>query len=129
MSALGHVRQSPRSEVGPEAIEVLRPLLDQALRGEHAPIPGQPGYTMTGGVHGRCCVVTLWRVIPDTTGERMPVLHVGIGAHSRCAAHVWRALHDMAGERLPVRTDRERPHVTPWVADLLDMGSTLDSAE
>jgi len=122
----GDRRRSPRSEVAAETIRILRPLLDLALRGEHAPVPGQPGYTMTGGSTGRCAMVTLWRILPDTTGERVPVLHVGIAGHSRCGAALWRSLHELAGARLPVATNPDRQPVTPWCADLLDIGLAMD---
>jgi hypothetical protein len=122
----GDRRRSPRSEVSDETIAVLRPLLDRALRGEHVPVPGQPGYTMTGGSTGRCAMITLWRVMSDSTGRRIPCLHIGIADHSRCGAALWCKLHDLAGDRLPVATDPDRQPVTPWCGDLLDIGLALD---
>lgn len=120
----GHERISPRSEVGDDLVAALQPVLRRALAGDHAPVPGQPGYTMTGGVHGRCCMVTLWGVVRDTVGpERVPVMHVGVAAHSRCGAHLWRRLHER--EDLPTSTDPERCPPEPWCADLLDVGAGL----
>lgn len=122
----GDIRQSPRSEVGEGVTILLRPLLNQALQGKHAAVSGQPGYTITGGVHGRCCMVTLWRL--SAAGPRMPVLHIGIAGHSRCGAELWRTLHEMAGDRLTVVTNPAKPPVTPWCADLLDIGISLEAA-
>lgn len=120
----GDVRRSPRSDVADGVVAALRPLLDRALAGEHAPVPGQPGYTMTGGVHGRCCMVTVWRVVPDTVGpERVPVLSVGVGAHSRCGAYLWRAMHERAD--LTYATDPARCPPEPWCADRLDVGAAV----
>lgn len=122
----GDLRRSPLSEVSPDTIAILGPLIEQALCGQHALIPGQPSYTMTGGASSRCAMITLWRIVPDTTGERIPVLHVGIAGHSRCGAALWRRMHELAGTRLPIVASPDHQPVTPWCADLLDIGIALD---
>lgn len=120
----GHTRKSPRSEVADEVVEMLRPLLERALRGERVPIPGQPGYTMTGGAQGRCCMVTVSGQVRDTARpEPVPVVSIGVAAHSRCGAYLWRLLHERADLRYA--TDPGRVPPEPWVADRIDVGAAL----
>lgn len=119
--ATGHVTRSPRSGVWDETIAALTPLLTRALRGEHVAIPHLPGYTITGGVHGRCCAITL-----AAQGGEIPILTVGIAPHNRCGAHLWRHLHDRAAEwRIPAATDRETVPSAPWCLDVLLHGAAL----
>lgn len=84
---------------------------------------------MTGGVHGRCCAVTIWTVQELSGGsaepERVPVVTVGIAGHSRCAAHLWRSLHEDAPEGSQVATTVDDRPPTPWVAARLDIGAAL----
>jgi hypothetical protein len=114
----GHVRKSPRSEVADDVITVLRPLLSRALTGDHAPILG---YTITGGVHGRCCAITFWRV--DELTGRVPVITVGVAPHSRCGAHLWRSLHEDLPPGSVVRTSPDDVPQEPWCAARLDIGA------
>lgn len=125
----GHTRRSPRSEVADGVVAQLRPLLELALTGEHAPL-WTPGYTITGTRHGPCATVTLWA--QHTEGgppEPVPVVTIGIAGHSRCGAHLWRALHERGDGAYA--TDPERVPPEPWVADRLEAGMALhpDAAE
>lgn len=126
----GHVRRSPRSEVSDGVIEMMLPLVDRALKGEHVPIPGDlepPGCTMTGGASGRCMSLLVagaplsQEAFPQApVGKPVPIVEVGVAEHSRCGAKLWRALHEMArntGTRVSTSEDRCPPE--PWVAALL----------
>lgn len=126
----GHTRRSPRSEVSDEVVAMLRPLLDRALRGEHVAIPGAvPACTMTGGVHGRCCAVTVWSQDPVSGGtarpQPVPIATVGVAEHSRCGAYLWRHLHETAQppQQLATRPDQVPPE--PWCAARLEVGAAL----
>lgn len=127
----GRVQQSPRSEVGDDVIAMLRPLLTRALRGEDVPVPHMPGYTVRGGVHGRCCLVTLFRAEAETRGEdgrplQPPVLSIGVAPHSRCGAYLWRAMHQpLVPQAPPLATDPDAVPAEPWCADLIEIGAVL----
>lgn len=53
----GHIRPSPRSEVGPGITDALRPLL---RAGEH-PMPGPPGYRLRVTIEGTAFAATVLR--------------------------------------------------------------------
>lgn len=124
----GHVRRSPRDEVRDDVVARLQSLIRRALTGEHQPVPGQPGYTLTGGVQGRCCALTLWGRTPVSGGrvspQPVPILTVGIAPHSRCGAQLWRHLH--ARTDLRYTTDADHVPPEPWCADRLELGAALD---
>lgn len=129
----GHARASYRSEIHPGVVEILRPLLERALTGEHTPIPGvTPPHTLTGGVCGRCISLTVWApplsplAFPGAASvadRPVPIAEIGIAPHSRCGTRLWRSLHE-TGERLGggIATDIERCPPEPWVAAALDAG-------
>lgn len=127
----GHTRRSPRSEVGPGIVEALRPILERALTGTPTPIPPGQGYTLTGGVRGRCASFTVWSrsllIWPeDDQAQRAPVVEIGVAGHSRCGAPLWRTLHALAARLdLPVKTDPGRCPPEPWCAALLYPGAVL----
>lgn len=119
----GQVRHSPRGEVSEEVVAQLRALLPRALAGEHVPLPAPgPGYTITGGVHGRCCAVTIWHAI--AADHHVPLLTTGIAPHSRCGTRLWQHLHDTAATPLQTRRDHVPPE--PWCADRIEVGVVLD---
>lgn len=120
----GHTRMSPREEVEDSTIAFLAPLMTRALRGELVEIPWAPGYVISGGVQGRCCMVTLERVT-DGIGpfSRIPVISMGIAADETDAAEVWRTLHDLA--RFPSATDPDFPPPAPWILDVLHPASIM----
>lgn len=121
----GHVRRSPRSEVGDDVLRTLAPLLDRALTGERVPIsaPPAPGvrYSMSGGVQGRCCAVTLWG---ERGTELAPILTTHVAAHSRCGAGLWRDVHARNSDA-GLATDPAQHPPAPWCADLLHVGAAL----
>lgn len=118
----GDERISPRSEVVDDVLQVLRPLIVRALRGEVVAIPGQVGYSMTGGVHGRCCMITISGQMSETARPQpVPILSVGIAADDRCAGELWRVLHSR--DDLKLVTDPAEVPPAPWVADRLDVGA------
>lgn len=118
----GHTIKSPRSGVLDETIEILRPLLIRALKGDRVGVPRQPGFSMTGGVHGRCCMITVSAQVEETASPRpIPVLSIGVAGNSRCGAHLWRTMHERPD--LSYATDPERVPPAPWCADRIDLGS------
>jgi hypothetical protein len=120
----GHRRMSERSEIADDVVEVLRGMIERIVEGETVALP-QPGYVLSGARAGRCLIVTLWGHTSDTARpERVPVMTMGVGAHSRCAATLWRALHDGPG-RGPAATDPGRPPRAPWCGDRLEIGAML----
>lgn len=118
----GHSRASPRSEVSDEIVELLRPYVAGVVEGRTMPVPGRPGFQMSGAAAEGCLLVTVWATISDTEGERAPVLTTGVGA-GECAGHVWRQMHD--GRTGDCRTDPAESPATPWVADRLEVGAGL----
>jgi hypothetical protein len=108
----GHSIPSPRSEVGDDVVQALRPLLQRALRGEHVPIPRVTGYTVSGAAFGRCCELRV-------RGPAGLALTIGVAAHSRCGARLWRELHHHRPE-LPT-SPLDAP-AEPWCADRIEPG-------
>ena len=92
----GHIRRSPRSEVGDDVIEGLRPLV--AAGG--GPLAPMPGYRVTITRAGRDAMFTLWR------GEQ-PVVTCALAVED--PAGVWRALGRVVG-------DTPMPAEVPWLA-------------
>lgn len=133
----GDVRDSYREEIGEGITEMLWPLIDRALIGEHTPVPGdvEPRCTLTGGVYGRCCSLTVWGpplhpaafpTAADISNRPVPIAEVGIAAHSRCGATLWRNLHAMAAQQgATVATDATHCPPEPWVAALLHAGASI----
>ena len=120
----GHTRKSERSEVWPETVELLRPVLERALGGERVPLPRFPGYSITATKHRRCLLVTLWGQAGETARpEPVPILTVGVALHSRCGAYLWRTLHKDA--LTPLATAPEAVPPEPWVADRIELGAAL----
>jgi hypothetical protein len=76
------------------------------------------GYTLTGGVHGGSCAVTVWI-------HESPVVTVGIAPHSRCCGtYLWRWLHDeKCNPYMPLVTQRAEPPSDPWCAVRLETGA------
>jgi hypothetical protein len=119
-----HVRRSPRSEVADDVVRRLTPILRQALQGTRAAI-WVPGYSITGGVHGRCMAVTLWGqgATEGPAPGLVPILTVGVASHSRCAAKLWTSLHEDAVTTLATDPDEVPP--APWCADRIEPGMAL----
>lgn len=118
----GDVRMSPRSEVAGDVIRFLRPIILRALRGERVAVPGQVGYSMTGGVQGGCCAITISGQMTEAARPQpVPIVTVGIAADDECAGDLWRALHSRTD--LELATDPMDTPPAPWVADRLDVGA------
>ena len=74
----GHTRQCRRSEVHPQVLEQLRPLLKN---GRHKmPIAG--GYTLLVSIEGNCLLATVF------CGER-PCVSVGVAPDAEASAKLW----------------------------------------
>lgn len=103
--ATGHQRRSYRDEVSPEAIALLRPLLERVAAGEQVEVPGFPSYTIAGALgRDRALLVTLRG--PPVEGMPCPLLTFGIAPSSRASAALWR---DWMGCERDDRTPRP-----PW---------------
>lgn len=113
----GHVRLSPRAEVGGDVVATLKPIIARALQGSQVPIPGYPGYTMRLDASGDCCVVTVFAQLRDTaTPDPEPVVTFGVASHPSCSDRLWRLLH--SNFHL-FRTDPRKPPAAPWCAAML----------
>lgn len=125
-----HVRRSPRSEVADDVVDLLAPLIQRAVTGEHATLPAPVGgYTLTGGVHGQCCALTVWGPDPVAGGrrgdERVPLVTIGIAPHSRCGSVLWRSMHDDDARWLATSPDHVPPE--PWCAVRIEPGAAAAS--
>lgn len=117
----GDRRRSPRSEVADQVIEGLQPMIE-AIEQAGAetpmiPLPGVPGYSVSGRADSRCLVATVYADGPPSE----LLASIGIALHSRCGASLWRNLHQWG--QLGVVTDPEAPPPEPWVAAALDEGA------
>lgn len=123
----GNERESARSEVREDSLSELQPLIVRALQGEHTPVPGKTGFTITGARMGRCCMLTLWGVVEGGGAagpDRVPVLSTGVCADEHCGADLWHAMHaQYQGGPLP--TGGDDPPDAPWCADRLEVGLAL----
>lgn len=98
----GHVRESPRSEVGDDVIDMLRPL----VRTTGGPLPHSPGYAAQITRAGRDAMYTISRVIDD---EAAPLVTCGLAVDD--PETVWHALVRCTGGRVQA----EMPSATPWL--------------
>lgn len=113
----GHVRASPRHEVGDDTVAVLRPLLARVLAGGTVPLPYVTGgYQLRGAADGGCCALA----VVGPTGEI--VATIGVGGAEAGSAGLWRQLHALAPDVSPVRTRPDDPPPVPWCAARLDRG-------
>jgi hypothetical protein len=118
----GHARASPRSEVGDHIVSILQPILERALKGERVPVPGQPGFTLSGVRHLDCCILTVWASAPDTARpQSVPVVTSGVAAGEAGAQELWRLMHETT-DLGPATTPQEAPPA-PWCADRIELGA------
>lgn len=116
----GHVRESPRAEVGDDVIRLLRPLLARVWAGEVVPVPYvRGGYTLSGAEDHGCCALAL----AGPTG--VVVATIGVAGDPAGARALWRQLHAYGPDGAPVVTDAERPPAVPWCAARLTLGAAL----
>jgi len=116
----GHVRQSPRSEVGDDAIVMLRPVLERALRGT-TPMPGPPGYELRAAKEGNALMVTVSRVRAGA-----PLVEIAVAPDDAASAALWAhvtRLQERAG--LPRRAQDLGPSA-PWCTAVLLPGLAAD---
>jgi hypothetical protein len=102
--------------VGPSITRILRPVLLSALAGEHVPVPGRVGYTLSGGGIDDACMVTVWAEGGEGAGhDPVPVLSLGILATDTHAQKIWMDLIRMSIYVIP-EIDPSTPPATPWCA-------------
>lgn len=113
----GHQRRSYRDEVADDVIALLRPLIDRVVAGERVAIPADvepAGCTMTGAVgRKRGLLVTVWGPPAADTGERAPVVTIGVAPSSLASAELWRTWRD---------DDAGDPPSPPWCCVELQPG-------
>ena len=118
----GHLRRSPRHEVGEAVIRALAPMVAEAVAHPGAPVPmpgefSMPGVTITlDQGAAACALVTLAR-----DGKRLA--SIGIAGRSRCAAAVWSALVDRYDGAPPAAM----PQSAPWVSVVLHAQALLEA--
>lgn len=118
----GHVRRSPRHEVGDDVVAMLGRWIESALAGEEVPMRGY-GTVITAQRRGKCLIVD----VMDDTPARTLLATIGVAAHSKCGSALWRDLH--AEARALLVTDPEHPPAEPWVAARLHSGLLLGGHE
>ncbi len=111
----GHTRESPRDEVGPEAITLLRPLLTP---GDH-PLPRSIGdYRIKVTPIEAAVMVTVFGPL------NRPLVTFGVAANQESSATLWGALeqHYLTITELPIlrsagfKAPPRRPSRAPWLA-------------
>lgn len=93
----GDQRDSYRDEIGQEAIDLLRPLIERAVAGERVLVPGDldpPGCTITGArSRDRGLSLAIWGPPVDgTEGMHVPLVSIGVAPSSLSSREVWRSL-------------------------------------
>jgi hypothetical protein len=123
----GHSRDSYRSEVSDEAVDVCADLIARITAdhtSEPVRIPGVGDYYISGRSADGCLLATVW------SGQPVPSLHdpsvpapictIGVAARERHGDRLWRMLHQW-GE-MPIVTDPDRCPPAPWIGVALDAG-------
>lgn len=117
--ARGELTRSHAGEIAPDAVAAMADALDLIVAGQPAPVPGRPGYWLTGAHRGQVLIVTL------DAGRRPdadPLLTVGICLRSRDSARLWGMLHDGQAALL---TRSDDPPSAPWMAERIEAGAAL----
>lgn len=116
--ATGHVRRSPRAEVGDDVIRAVAPALDE---GGALPVPG---WSIVRGVAPAGAV--LWTV--EVRG--IAAVTVGVVEHDAAAAGLWALLVDRQRRLGGEGTVRAaRPELAPWLAVALHAEAVLLAPE
>lgn len=101
-----HMRDSPRSEVGDDIIDMLRPL----VRATGGPLPRLAGYVLGIDRDGRDAVYTISSVVGADDPEPVPLITCWLAVEH--PARVWASVPSaVAGV--------EMPESTPWLAVLM----------
>lgn len=110
----GHIRQSPRDEVQDVVINVLRPILREAVE-THQRVPLQPGppnlslQATSGGQH---LMVTIW---DEQLGH--PLITLTVATRSRGASGLWTMIHK---GREGLVTDPLVTPLAPWCGVIIE---------
>lgn len=121
-----HQRDSRRDEIDDAVIPLLQKILMRIGPDRMAePIPGMPGYSLSGRISGHCMVAS---VCADGPPSEL-LLSFGVARRERCGAAIWRTLHQIGlspGSLLPPpdqrvageyrRSDPDHQPRTPWCA-------------
>lgn len=110
----GHGLRQYRRDIGDAASAAIAETLDGLLQGTRMPVPGRPGYLLTGASMGHDLLVNVWR---GPWERRHLLLTSGTALKSRSARDLWQAMHDQAP--MPLATHRGDVPRAPWVADLI----------
>ena len=111
----GHVRQSWRHEIDHGLHEAIGEILADALRGDRQ-IQGDPaGCVIRATASSKCLLASVHS--PEEAGSRLPLVTIGVAAHSRCGASIWRLLTEV-----PARIDAGPCPREPWCAARLETG-------
>ena len=125
----GNSRRCWREEVADEILDMLRPLIDRAIKtGRHVPLPDvvSPRSTITASQgRARALVVTVWG---PAVGARIgqfdatPLVTLGVAPTSLASAELWRQMVPGGGEeQLP----QPPAPAVPWLAVLVHPTVTL----
>jgi hypothetical protein len=103
----GHVRLTPRSEVGDEIVAMLQGCIEQMLEGRFVPVTNTD-MVLSAQARGTCLLL-------EATHKRTLALlaTIGVATTTSCAAALWREVH--AGTRGTATSVDQCPEA-PWVA-------------
>ncbi len=120
----GHDRLSPREEIEnlDQVLGLLRPLVEEAIRGERVRIPSVPTECyMTGGADRACVAVTILSS-PDHGGG-VPIATIAIAGAEACGFDTWWELHMTSDPAITLATAGTSPPPPPWCAARLERGA------
>lgn len=117
----GHSRRCWREEVADNVLELLRPLIDQAVRpsiktGRYVPLPNvvSPRCTITATTgRGRALLVTIWAPPVQGGTAPTPLVTLGVAPTSLAGAELWRQMVPGGGEE---QMPRPAAPAVPWCA-------------
>lgn len=116
----GHSRESPRSEVSPEAIDFCRLAIAAAAETGEASL-AVAGLVLVAPLSSLGKHAALWQVWrAEDSRARDHVLTLAVAAKSRAGAPLWFALHKDRGDCI---TDPLRCPAEPWCAVRMEEGS------
>jgi len=119
----GHVRESPRSEVGDDIVAALLPL----VRAGGGPLPQPPGYSVSFSRDGRNAIYTISASV-DLGQVAQPAPLVTCGLAVERPERVWSLIGALAFMRAGLGGDHygpARPATVPWLAVLIHEPAVL----